>query len=140
MHRTVVGCLKQMNYLTFAYWLQGYFELENPNSLNEFVVEKIKDHLKITIDDILKPYITPESTLVAWLSNFLETKKDCDSHQTADIKDKLSVVFKKVTPNYLDSQKASFEEIMTGKFKEWPYEGYIGNGEGFLYPWVAATC
>lgn len=29
----------------FVYWLRGYFELENPTSLNEEQVKKIKEHL-----------------------------------------------------------------------------------------------
>jgi len=34
-----------MDAQNFAYWLQGYFELNDPKSLNEKQVQIIKDHL-----------------------------------------------------------------------------------------------
>lgn len=30
----------------FAYWLKGYFEIENPKQLNELQTQIIKDHLE----------------------------------------------------------------------------------------------
>lgn len=31
----------------FAYWLQGFFEIENPKKLDERQTQMIKDHLKL---------------------------------------------------------------------------------------------
>lgn len=34
----------------FAYWLKGFFELQNPHSLTGLQVQKIKDHLDLVFD------------------------------------------------------------------------------------------
>lgn len=34
----------------FAYWLQGFMEMANPNSLNGTQTQQIKDHLKLVFD------------------------------------------------------------------------------------------
>lgn len=43
----------------FAYWLQGYMEMENPTSLNEEQTQIIKDHLKLVFDKQTPEYHTP---------------------------------------------------------------------------------
>jgi len=39
-----------MNSLEFAYWLQGFFELANPKTLNETQVQIIREHLDMVFD------------------------------------------------------------------------------------------
>lgn len=39
----------------FTYWLQGYFEIQNPKELNETQVQIIKDHL-----DLVFKKVTPK--------------------------------------------------------------------------------
>lgn len=36
----------------FTYWLQGYFEIENPKELNETQVQIIKDHLQLVFKKV----------------------------------------------------------------------------------------
>jgi len=52
-----------MNSEQFAYWLNGFFEIENPKSLDERKTQIIKDHLsllfnKITPSRVLKEDMT----------------------------------------------------------------------------------
>ncbi len=53
---------------------------------------------------------------ILWLDGFLSANPNLTSlspEQTRRVRDKLSTVFRKVTPNYLDTPKASFEYVMT---------------------------
>lgn len=43
----------------FTYWLKGFFELQNPNTLTDIQIQKIKDHLDLVFDKK-----TPERDLV----------------------------------------------------------------------------
>lgn len=58
----------------FAYWLQGYFEIENPKSLNEEQTQVIKDHL-----DLVFTKVTPkrEKSSNRNLNPLLTSKKFC---------------------------------------------------------------
>lgn len=38
---------KTMNAQEFAYWLQGWMELENPTNINQEQTQMIKDHLAL---------------------------------------------------------------------------------------------
>lgn len=41
----------------FCYWLQGFFEIQNPEELSEQQVQMIKSHLQLAFrDDIDKRY------------------------------------------------------------------------------------
>lgn len=62
-----------MNPNEFVYWLQGYFELTNSNTLTEEQVTIIKDHLRIVFNreqsDILhnfRSYPPSQSSLIEW--------------------------------------------------------------------------
>lgn len=39
-----------MNFENFAYWLQGYFELNRGNSLDEAQVSLIREHLQLCFE------------------------------------------------------------------------------------------
>jgi hypothetical protein len=39
----------------FAFWLQGYFEIENPNTINEEKTEAIKRHLSLVFRHEIDP-------------------------------------------------------------------------------------
>lgn len=55
-----------MTSINFAYWLQGFFEIGNPKTLNEEQTEMIKNHLKLIFvdgvsknSDVLSPTVVP---------------------------------------------------------------------------------
>jgi len=41
-----------MDHLQFCYWLQGYFEIGKPYSLNKDQVEEIKNHLDLVFKKV----------------------------------------------------------------------------------------
>jgi hypothetical protein len=53
-----------MNELQFCYWLQGFFELSNPKTLDENQVQEIKNHLNLVfkkVTPVLEPsYCSPD--------------------------------------------------------------------------------
>jgi hypothetical protein len=46
----------------FTYWLQGYFEVGHPKTLNEQQVQIIKDHLDLVFKKITPNYIMPQAS------------------------------------------------------------------------------
>lgn len=53
-----------MNAQEFAYWLQGYFELNESNKLSEKQVQIIKDHLALTLTKVTPDRSKPICTTV----------------------------------------------------------------------------
>ncbi len=49
-----------MTSVGFAYWLQGYFELTNPKSINEEQTELIKRHLSLVFKHEIDPSMGDE--------------------------------------------------------------------------------
>lgn len=48
-----------MNEKDFVYWLQGWIELEDPESISDKQLQIIKDHLKLVFDKVT-PVRTPD--------------------------------------------------------------------------------
>lgn len=42
-----------MDALSFAFWLQGYFEMADPHSIDEKGTKLIKEHLSLVFDHII---------------------------------------------------------------------------------------
>lgn len=62
-----------MNELTFVYWLQGFVEIANTDTISEKQWQIIKDHLKLVFDkktpdryDSLLKQITPTTPNTDW--------------------------------------------------------------------------
>lgn len=53
-----------MNSQEFAYWLQGFFELNGSNKLNEKQVQIIKDHLALVMTKVTPERSKPICTTV----------------------------------------------------------------------------
>jgi len=49
----------------FTYWLQGFFEIQNPEKLNKEHTQIIKDHLKLVFDK-KTPDRNPEKVRSDW--------------------------------------------------------------------------
>ncbi len=45
-----------MTPVDFCYWLQGYFEIENPKELDEKQTQIVKDHLELVFTKITPDY------------------------------------------------------------------------------------
>ena len=46
----------------FAYWLQGFFELENPQQLNKQQLDVVKEHLALVFIKVTPKYHGTEKT------------------------------------------------------------------------------
>lgn len=68
----------------FCYWLQGFFELSDPDSLTHKEVEMIKNHLNLVFEHSIDPKAT---------ANIKDPKK------AKEIQDKLSKVHNPLDPN-----------------------------------------
>jgi acetylglutamate kinase len=74
----------------FAYWLQGLFELANPQTLSNHQIKLIKNHL-----NMVKIHEKQLSKFCEWLSDILEFYflGELTEHQTSLIKKKLAQEF-----------------------------------------------
>lgn len=70
----------------FAYWLQGFFELSEPNSpLTEKQVQTIKNHLKLVFLHEIDPSYSNDPTVQKIFQNIHDGKKPLEG---LDIKNK----------------------------------------------------
>lgn len=70
--------LSNMSPEQFTYWLQGYFELEDPKTLDEKKVEMIKKHLNTVFCNITKQDKTTIKTSIQdVLMKSFDTTKYC---------------------------------------------------------------
>jgi len=58
----------------FAYWLQGFFELSNTNTLDEKQVQMIKNHLKLVFLYDIDPSYSDDKTVQAIFQNIHDGK------------------------------------------------------------------
>lgn len=94
-----------MNSTSFAYWLQGFIEINNPPIIIAQELTIIKDHLKIIIKDdefagTKGPYLSPNN-FVMWLDGLVNGNGliMLESKHTSLLKSKLNSVFNKITPD-----------------------------------------
>jgi len=65
-----------MNSTEFTYWLQGFFEMTNAETLTEIQVAMIKDHLGLVFDKVTTTKLSDNFTLKKACEN---TNKHCGS-------------------------------------------------------------
>jgi hypothetical protein len=62
----------------FAYWLQGFFELSNTNTLDEKQVQMIKNHLKLVFLYDIDPSYSDDKTVQTIFQNIHDGKPSLD--------------------------------------------------------------
>ena len=58
---------------SFIYWLHGYFEISESNTLSEKQVQVIKDHLDLCFNKV-----TPDRSKEEWVQPYLDTRFNAD--------------------------------------------------------------
>jgi len=62
----------------FVYWLQGFFEIQNPSTINEKQTEIIKDHLSLVFNKITPNRYNSEKELTLIEDNINNTSGACN--------------------------------------------------------------
>ena len=103
----------------FCYWLQGLFELGEPNELTANQVDSIKKHLQLVIQNTEDKIEIP---FIFWLEGYLEFYSDSrglDSKRMNVIIERLQRVFKHIIdPSAPDHLQSTFNEIHHNNTKE----------------------
>ncbi len=63
-----------MQSVQFAYWLQGFFELSESNTLTEKQVEMIKNHLKLVFYHEIDPSYSDNPEVLSHMQNIHDGK------------------------------------------------------------------
>jgi len=77
-----------MELLNFKYWLQGWLELENPESISKNQIEVIKKHIGI---------VKTQDHFMGWISGFIEGKKTIKGNDLKLLKEKVNNQFINIT-------------------------------------------
>lgn len=74
-----------MEPLQFAYWLQGYFEVAEPNTLGEKEIHIIRQHLDLVFNKVTEGYTLSPTTFTneASCGIFYLPEMDCDEEPLA---------------------------------------------------------
>lgn len=86
-----------MNKENFTYWLNGFLELTNPDTVTEQQICIIKEHMVLALSDPIKGNINNMEVFVHWLDGFLAETKELDVRLTNVLMNKISDCFVKVT-------------------------------------------
>lgn len=110
----------------FAYWLQGYFEIGNPNRIDINAFDIIKKHIAL----VFAHEKNPNDFMVNLKWVFDQPKKvDCTEAQTAEIKNNLGSLFlHEIDPTYGDKEHQKKLDGIHNKIED---NDVFGSNYGF---------